>query len=155
VYVKVLFLILSRHLFLALLIVFMQVDLWNFVPVSNLHCYMPSLLKQSSEEGKFLLCTWGWLCGGGWDGRGMWNAWRRRERYTGSLIDNLKVRICMDNLGVDGRIMFKLIKKNNLGRLGLDSSGSGFWQLSWMSVPRLRIVGSIICRERFVFLMHI
>jgi hypothetical protein len=42
------------------------------------------------------------------------------------LVGNLNGRDYLDDLGVDERIILEIIHKNNVGRSGKDSSGSGW-----------------------------
>jgi len=54
----------------------------------------------------------------------MWRTWERREEHTGFWWENTSKRDHLEDLGIDGRIIFKRILKNRMG-LRLDRSGSG------------------------------
>jgi len=42
----------------------------------------------------------------------MWHAWGRRDVHTGFWLGNLRERVHWEDLGVDGRIIFKWLFEN-------------------------------------------
>jgi hypothetical protein len=52
--------------------------------------------------------------------------WETGEKHTGFWWGNLREGNHLEDIGVDGRIILKLIFKKLDGDLGLDLSGSGY-----------------------------
>jgi hypothetical protein len=60
--------------------------------------------------------TSGWSTHRAWDGWGMWHAWGRWKVHTGAWWGDLWERDHLEDFGVDGTIILKLILKKQYGR---------------------------------------